>query len=177
MFCAVVLLLLNIFDSAVFAQSYKLSNLKLKETSYLSADSQKVLSEKSTLLAGTLSFIVPGFAIGQLYNGQTNKFLTHTIISTVCITTFLITARYAGFPVGGNSEGNRANLGGVLMFLSAITFAGNYVVSVADAVVSAVNINKKVRLQKGRSDIINKLRLGFTVNRNKQLNLKFAFEL
>ncbi len=87
MFFAVVLPVLIIFNSAIFAQSFNQSNLKLKETSCLPVDSQIVLTEKSPFLAGAFSFAVPGFALGQIYNKQYSKFFVHTIISSACIVT------------------------------------------------------------------------------------------
>src|SRR5512146_2236238 len=129
----VVVLTLSFISCTTNAQYLK--EQKLKQDISASKDSSKKLTEKNPVLAGALSLVVPGFGFGQLYNGETGKFLTHSIISAACISTFLITARYAGFPVGGKSEENRANAAGVLLFLSTIVFAGNYIISVADAVV------------------------------------------
>jgi TM2 domain-containing membrane protein YozV len=130
------------------------------------------LTEKSPVLAGTFSLLVPGFGLGQLYNGEKNKFLTHTIISASCISAFLITARFIGFPADGEPKGNRATISGILIFLSMITYAGNYVISAADAVVSAVRINEKVRLQKNRTQKSKDLYFGFGLDKNNKPNLK-----
>lgn len=138
----------------------------------LSKDSVQKLSPKSPLLAGTLSFIVPGFALGQFYNGQTNKFFVHSLISFGLATAWGIhrkSFKYFGI-VGAESIDL---FGGLLI----IIYATNWIWSTVDAVVSANNINKQIKLQKYHSDIIDKLNFGITVNKNKQYNLKFAFDL
>jgi TM2 domain-containing membrane protein YozV len=145
-----------------------------EKMSYPPVDSslkKEKLSERNPLLAGTLSLLVPGFGLGQLYNGEKDKFLTHTIISGSCISVFLLTARFAGFPADGKPKGSQANIAGILLFLSAITYAGNYVVSVADAIVSAININKKVQLQKNRTQ--KSVNYNFGIGLDKENNFRF----
>ncbi len=157
------------------ASAQFLSTAKTEKINYSVTDSslkKEKLTEKSPLLAGTFSLLVPGFALGQLYNGETNKFLTHTIISASCITAFFISAWFlGGIPPDGKPKG-WANVSGFMVLLSMITYAGNYVISVADAVVSAVKINEKVRLQKNRTQKFNNLYFGFGLERNNKLNLK-----
>ena len=65
MFCAVASLLLDISDSAGFAQSFNHSNLKPKETeesysSFKDTTAPKQIKEEKSALAGTSSLIFPG---------------------------------------------------------------------------------------------------------------------
>ncbi len=167
---------MSIFSCSLNAQYLK--EQKLKQNISSSKDTSQKLSEKSPVLAGALSLVVPGFGLGQLYNGETGKFLTHTIISTACISTYLLTAGFGFFRIdAGGGHHDAPVLSGILLFTAALVYAGNYIVSVFDAVDSAIRINEKVRLQKKHTDIINNLRFGFTINKNKQLNLKFELDL
>lgn len=162
---AVLFMLLAI--QASHPQSEHSANLKLKETSLIFADSQKVnLTEKSPLLAGTLSFIVPGLALGQFYNRQILKGMLHVAISGLGIALF-----FSGFDMGGGHDYATMTTLGFLLYL------GNWIYTTFEAVAAAEKINKQIKLQKYRSDVMDKLKFGITINKNKQLNLKFAFDL
>ena len=186
--CTKIILFIFIigFCSGINYAQYK-NQLSFKQNIPLFTDTTKnvqKLSKKEPAIAGFLSFIAPGFALGQLYNGEEGKFLTHAIIGVTCLTTFIISAHFIEFdlnPGGGNTsehnEKNSSNIAGALLFFSAVIFAGNYIITIADAVVSANNINKKVRLQKYRSESTDKIRFGFLLNKNKKLRLNFAFDL
>jgi hypothetical protein len=179
-----IILIISFADGINYSQ-YK-NQLSLKQHSSLFIDTTKSvrkLTEKEPALAGFLSFIAPGFALGQLYNGEQGKFITHAIIGVTCLSTFIISAHFIVFDLnpGGNTsdhnEKNNSNIAGALLFFSAVIFAGNYIITIADAIVSASNINKKVRLQKYRSESTNEIRLGFSLDQNKKLRLNFGINL
>ena len=90
-----------------------------------------------------------------------------------------MTVRYVVSDInpGGTEHQSRTNIAGGLLFISAVVFAGNYIITVIDAIVSANNINKKVRLQKYSSESPDKMRLGFSLDKNKKLRLNFAMGL
>lgn len=159
--------------SIAFAQSIPLKNLKLKENKSVSTDTIKSnLTEKSPLLAGTLSFIVPGVGLGQMYNGQEGKFLRHSLISLGCVLLYFMSGgTLNGFVLAG-TEGINFSMAFVLL-----AYTGNWAWSVVDAIVSANNINKQVKLQKYRSDIHDKIKLGIILNKNRKLNFNFVYEL
>jgi len=159
--------------------------LELKHDYDLLTDStiKKIkLEEKSPLLAGTLSFIVPGLAMGQFYNEQTGKFIIHAAISAVCITTFAISMQHVEIKldIGGKTvgeENGKSKTAGAFAFFSAVIFAGNYIITVADAIVSAQNINMQYQQQKNRSMLEQRLIFGFTLEKNNQLKFKAILNL
>ena len=158
-----------------YPQTIQHYNFKLKENSGIPADSQKKqLTEKSPMLAGTLSFIVPGFALGQLYNGQTSKFFAHSLISFGTITALILSSgKLIQIDITGGGGGKGVGLFLALVFI----YTANWVWSTVDAVNSAHDINKKVMLQKYRSDILNKFGFGLSYDKNKNLNLNFSVRL
>jgi hypothetical protein len=164
-----ILFILSIsFCSSVINAQY-LNELRLKHDATFSdtINSAQRLTEKSPLLAGTLSFIVPGLALGQFYNGQILKGVLHVSITGLGFVLFL-----SGMgPEGSNSSGKSTAYAGFLLYL------GNWIYTTFEAIAAAENINKQIMLQKYRSDILNRIKLGFGVNRNKQLRINFAFEL
>ena len=102
-----------------------------------------------------------------------DKFSSHLCISVACLTGVLISAVVA-LHEEDVSAGSPSH---VILLSSAILFMGNWVWSIVDAANSADNINRQAANKKRHSDILNKLKFGLTLNKNKQLNLKFAFEL
>ena len=152
--------------SCSFCNAQYLSELKVKRNIQDTVKSIQTLTEKSPILAGTLSFIVPGFALGQVYNGEYMKAILYVGISGLAFALFA-----SGFDVGGGSGEHPTAYAGFVLFL------GNWFYSTFEAIAAAEEINKQVKLKKYRSDILNKLKFGFTLNKNKELNLKFAFEL
>jgi len=83
---------------------------------------------KSPYLAGFLSFIIPGFGMGQFYNEQPVKGFIHlgVTIGAACIAGFV---SFHGHP----------DTGGII--LGAGLLAANWVWSITDAVISATSIN------------------------------------
>ena len=168
--------------SIAYAQSIPLKNLKLKENKSVSTDTIKSnLTDKSPALAGALSFIAPGFALGQLYNEQYGKFITHGTIGVVSLTAFIISMHYVEIKLdmggGKHEDDGNSNTAGAIAFFSAVIFAGNYIITVADAIVSAQNINKQYQQQRNRSMLEQRLIFGFTLEKNNQLKFKAILNL
>jgi TM2 domain-containing membrane protein YozV len=162
---AVVLILLLTCES--YPQTLPHNNFKLKESSRILLDSQKTqLSEKSPLLAGTLSFIVPGLAMGQFYNAQYLKGVLHVAISGLAFVIF-----FSGFDVGGGSGEHPTAYAGFVLYL------GNWIYTTFEAIASAEKINKEIMLQKYRSGLLDKFKFGFTFDHDKKLRLNFAIGL
>jgi len=140
--------------------------------------SQKDLKyeDKNPFQAGIASFIVPGLALGQLYNGRYDKFAIHIGISAgiVGITSILLSE----YPVNLDMEGNRRGDVGMTIFLSAaLLYLGNWIYSIVDSVVTANNINKRNEyLNKARTQF-DKFELGFATNEQKKLQVKLKLNL
>ncbi len=165
--CLIILIFFFLLVSNIFSQTLHSENLRLKKTSITFTDTGKItLTEKSPLLAGLLSFIVPGLALGQFYNEQYFKGILHIGISGLGFGMFL-----SAINPGGSSNNTSIGYAGFLLYLS------NWIYTIFDAMASAEEINKQIKLQKSRSSIMNRIKFGFTLNKKKQLNLKFAFEL
>ena len=159
-----ILFILAFCLSCSLSHAQYLSKLRLPHNITDTINSTQTLTEKSPLLAGTLSFIVPGLALGQFYNGQILKGVLHVSISGMGFVLFL-----SGMGPGGSNTSTA--YAGFLLYL------GNWIYTTFEAISAAENINKQIKLQKYRSDIMNRVKLGFNVDKNKQFNLKFAIEL
>lgn len=164
-----ILFILIFYLTCSFTHAQYLSNLTLKNNITDTVKSAQTLTEKSPFLAGTQSFIVPGFGFGQLYNEQPIKCLIHSAISIPCIILAVVSLPHTNIVEPGTGNGP--------FLISFSVFTINWIWSIVDAVISANKINSQVRLQKNNSDIFDKINFGLTVDKNKQLNLKFAFEL
>ena len=149
-----------------------LKNSKIVSNKIIQLDEPE---QKDPFKAGCISFFLPGFAFGQLYNEQNWKFYRHIGITGGSLLIGALGVANIQISMGGGHTDNTT--AGWLLGIAAVIYAGNWIWSVVDAVVSAVEINKQIELRKPRSEIMNRLKLGFNVNKNKQLNLKFAFEL
>jgi len=165
--CLILLIFFFLSVSNLNSQYLHAEKLKLKKYSITFTDTSKItLTEKSPLLAGSLSFIVPGLALGQFYNEQYFKGILHIGISGLGFFLFI-----SSIGPEGNSKTNTRALTGFLIFLT------NWLYTTFDAMYSAEQINKQIKRQKYRSDIFDKLMFGLTLDKNKNLNLKFAFQL
>lgn len=173
-----VVLVLSFISSTINAQY--ISSLKLKQDLSLSKDSnKKALSEKSPLLAGILSFVVPGAAFGQIYNEDYGKFALHFGISAA-IFTFAIVGNqaglyeiYVGDPGGGTGKEAKRDW---IFALCILAYTGNWIWSTIDAIHSAVMNNreleqKKARL-KSRTQKSIDYNFGFGLDRNNNLRFK-----
>lgn len=170
-----ILFILSIsFCSSVINAQY-LNELRLNHNAAFSdtLKSTQTLTEKSPFLAGTLSFIVPGFGLGQLYNQQDGKFFRHAGISVGCILLTYLAFEHNIIEIG---FGGGSKNGGMLFALFFL-YLGNWAWSIMDASDSAYEINKQIKLQKYRSDIMNRIKLGFNVNKNKLLKINLEFSL
>jgi len=135
----------NKIDRLQFNSQYYHDTLVLKQ------DSLKI-NEKSSFLAGTLSFLLPGFALGQFYNGQYLNGGIRVGISAICITLFASTFSFHG-------SGNSAPI------IAIVLYTFNWLSSVVDAAIYATHINKENKIgskAKFNYDIINK-RLNFSI--------------
>lgn len=172
--CSVLLIFFILSVSNLSSQSLHFDKLRLKESfqriefsiDSLNDSNNTKLTEKSPLFAGSISFIVPGLALGQFYNEQIFKGLLHVGISGIGFYLFI-----SGSGMHGNSESRTIGYTGFILYLS------NWLYTIFDAIASADNINKQIKLQKYRSGVLDKLKFGLTLDKNKNLNLKFAFEL
>jgi hypothetical protein len=159
-----------------YPQTNLLNNFKLKENSGILNDSQKTpMIEKSLFGAGFLSFFIPGLALGQFYNGQENKAFIHIAVSAGLITFTIIYTSMTNYHF--NIFERTSSKGSAPLTIAVIAFIGNWLWSITDAVISAHKINEQVKLQKYSSDILNKIKLGLSFDKNKNLNLKFSVSL
>jgi len=168
------LIILSIFYTSGNINSQYLTSLKLYD-SKTDTILQKYKEVKSPELAGFLSLIVPGIGIGQVYNGQTAKSVIHLGISGLCVIGFML-GYFSPISPGGHTEGNES-AGTVFMIISGSVFLINWVWSVADAVNSAKEINKLAAEKEKHTGILNNLRFGISIDKNRNLNLKFALGL
>ena len=143
-----IIIILIILSQTVVKSQYS-SELKLKEnnSSSLVLIKNPDISPKEPLLAGFFSFIIPGFGIGQIYNGQPVKALIHTSITVASLVIAAISLSGISFSVGGSTS-NDKSWGAVPFLISFGVFTVNWIWSVVDAVITANDINKKARLQK-----------------------------
>jgi TM2 domain-containing membrane protein YozV len=161
----IALILAISFISAINAQYLKLNEDKSSSKLYQNYEEENV---KEPVIAGELSFIVPGFAIGQMYNGQPGKAFIHIGVTAGSFFLFLAGVSGIHFNVGGNTveDENQSPLGPMLVIASVALFTGNWVWSVVDAVVSANDINKKARLKKYRTLKNNDIKFGIGLDKN-----------
>jgi len=110
-----------------FTISY--SNLTLNDSSKRSNDSIITPNIKDPLKAGLYSAIVPGFALGQLYNGDYLNFVVRLGVTAVCI----------GVPIALKDS---KKLPGIIA-VSLLVFSINWVSSIFDASSTAKKINLK----------------------------------
>lgn len=175
----------NILISFIFLSSVSgltnaqyLSELKFQNVTSLFTDTTKRiirLSEKSPFLAGGLSFFIPGLAFGQLYNKQPEKFFVHLGITGASVLGAVLGIANFRFNVGGqtSNDGN-TTIGPVIFLISAGVFAGNWIWSVVDAVISANDLNKKVRLKYNRTFKTNNINFGIGLGRNNKPNFNIS---
>lgn len=89
-----------------------------------------IAKNKSPLLAGTLSLIVPGAALGQLYNGQYVNFGIRIGISALSII-WLVGSGFFNF--ASDVKGNDAWMPLLLIYTA------NWITSVVDAIIYDLN--------------------------------------
>jgi len=164
------LIILVIFYTSGNINSQYLTSLKLNG-SKTDTVLQKYKEIKSPELAGFLSLIVPGFGIGQIYNGQPEKALIHTSITVISFIIAAISLGGISFNVGGSTSHDKS--WGVAPFLISFgVFTVNWIWSVVDAVISANDINKKARLKKYRAQKNHEI--NFRIGLGKNFRIKAA---
>jgi hypothetical protein len=165
-----IFLTLIFFLSAKNSAQY-LNSLKFNHTGTFIADSSKspqYHSGKNAFLAGALSLIGPGFALGQIYNNDWPQFYFHITVSSACIAGLFISLNY--FVNGSFSAGNGVLLG------TALVYMANWVWSVIDAAATADKIDRQ-KFKSKHSGILNKLGFGILFDQNKKTKIKFAIGL
>ncbi len=134
-------ILLLTFLSTSNAQLINTKEFRLKDTKpgLIELSQSKVLvskgslwKNKSLLLAGSLSFIVPGAALGQFYKEEFVNGGIRLGISVLCIICFLISP---GIDLGGGGDGTEK-------ILSAGIYAVNWLASVVDALMPSIDYSK-----------------------------------
>ena len=110
--------------------SFSLNTETLEQTEIFA----QVKSEKDPFLAGTLSFIVPGAALGQLYNGQYLNWGIRFGISAAC------------FGISYALSNSKKAPG--IIAVALLVYAINWVSSIFDASHSAEEINLRERYRK-----------------------------
>lgn len=175
----IVLLLAVSFTYTVNAQYLKSLKLNDEKTSSLTLyQNDEEENVKEPVIAGELSFIVPGFAIGQMYNGQPGKAFIHIGVTAGSFFLFLAGASGIHFNVGGNTaeDENQSTLGPILVITSIAVFTGNWIWSVVEAVISANYINKKARLlKKYRAQKNHEINFGIGLDRNLRFKAALYF--
>lgn len=166
-------LTLSFFTSDVLSQT-NFNEIRPDNQMTLSKDLK--YEDKNPFQAGIASFIVPGFALGQLYNGRYDKFGIHVCISAgiVGITSLLLSKYPVNIDMGGTQRGDV----GMTIFLSAaLLYIGNWIYSIVDSVITANKINKRNEyLNKTRTQL-NNFELGLATNEQKKLQVKFKLNL
>jgi TM2 domain-containing membrane protein YozV len=114
---------------------------------------------KSSFLAGALSFIVPGAALGQFYNEEYVNWGIRVAISAICVTWFLASPSINSGG-GGNADQK---------LITALLFSVNWIASIIDASVSATKHNSKSEIE------INNLKNFHISLNNKEFNLSIHF--
>lgn len=127
-----ILLLVSLSTSN--AQLINKKEFRLKETKpeLIEPSENKVLysqnsstKNKSLLLAGSLSFIIPGAALGQFYKEEFINGGIRVGISVLCIICFLVSP---GIDFGGGGSGD-----GTEKILATGIYAVNWLASIVDA--------------------------------------------
>ncbi len=171
----ILFIILVISHVAGLTNAQYLSDQKLKEycsTFNNTFNLQQSAEEKYPIYAGVASFILPGFALGQLYNEQSWKFGRHIAITGGCLLIGALGVANLRISMGGAPTDNTT--ADWLLGISAVIFAGNWIWSIVDAVVSAVDINKQIERQ--RKTGYNKIRLNFApgIGRNNKPNFNIS---
>ena len=171
---SVILIFALVFFLSGDCYSQYLNSLKLNQNNSFTNDSSKspqYHSGKNAFLAGTLSLIGPGFALGQIYNNDWPQFFFHITISSACIVGAIVSFGHVF-----ESPSENINAGYGLLLGATLIYTANWVWSVIDAAATADKIDRQ-KFKSNQSGIIDKLGFGILIDRNKKLNLKFAIGL
>lgn len=166
-----LLVLTFIFFVHIESHAQYLSSLKLNQGSTLITDSSKspqYHSGTNAFLAGALSLIGPGFALGQIYNNDWAQFYFHISVSGACLLGTYISLNY--YVMGDMGTGN------VLLLGVTMIYTANWVWSIIDAAATADKIDRQ-KFKNKHSGILDKLGFGILLDKNKNLKLKFSIGL
>src|SRR4030095_5856123 len=132
----IIIILIFIISYNINSQYINNDNFRLnnKLNAKLYSKNSFTKSQKSSFLAGTLSFIVPGAALGQFYNEEYINGAVRLGISAFCVAWFLASP---SFDSGGNGNSDQKLMAGLL-------FTVNWIASIVDASVSASQTNRKI---------------------------------
>ncbi len=157
-----------------------LNEITLKNKNSFFADSTKKkikLSYKSPLAAGSLSFLLPGLSLGQLYNEDYTSFAIHFGISAGVFMFAYIAGQthlyeMPPFTIEGHSgiEGKRE----WIFVVCVLSYLGNWIWSTIDAIHYATMNNREIERQ--RKTGYNNIRLNFApgIGRNNKPNLNIS---
>ncbi len=137
------------FVSASSAQLISKKEFRLKESNqklielYKNNDltsKNSIAKNKSLLLAGSLSFIIPGAALGQFYKEEFINGGIRVGISGLCVLWFLLSPTYS---ITGDGPSSNQKI------YAALLFTANWIASVVDAFIpSKHHSNAKYRKYK-----------------------------
>jgi hypothetical protein len=157
-----------------------LNDIKLKDKNSFFADSTKKkikLSYKNPLAAGSLSFLLPGLSLGQIYNEDYTSLAIHFGISAGVFMFAYIAGQNKLYElsfgdVGGGpgKEGKRE----WIFTLCVLSYLSNWIWSTIDAIHYATMNNRE--LERQRKTGYNNIRLNFApgIGRNNKPNLNIS---
>jgi len=175
------LLMFLILAGPLEVNSQYLNDITLKNNNSYFADLTKKkikLSYKSPLAAGSLSFLLPGLSLGQLYNGDYTGFAIHFGISVGIFMFTLIAAQNKWYELPlMNMSGSNSDNGGKnewIFTLCLLSYMGNWLWSTIDAVHFATLNNREIERQIKTG--YNNIRLNFApgIGRNNKPNLNIS---
>lgn len=142
-----ILILLLFPVGTINAQLINKKEFRLKDTkpgiielnkNYDLTSKTSVTENKSLLFAGTLSFIVPGMALGQFYKEEFINGGIRLGISGICLSWFLLSP---SFSITGDGPSSNQKIYAMTLF------AANWIASVIDAFIPSRKSEKKTRKQ------------------------------
>jgi hypothetical protein len=178
----ILIVSLIFFYSGMNYAQYK-NKLSLKQNSAFLNDSIKnanKLNEKSPLLAGSLSFFLPGLSLGQIYNEDYEKFGLHFGISAGVLLFAILASQNNLYELstmnmagGPGKEGKRE----WIFVLCVLTYAGNWLWSTIDAIHSATMYNRKIEQRKNKDKGLAPFKTGFAFDKNGKLKFLLRMDL
>lgn len=172
-----LLLMFLIISIPLQINAQYISEITLKNKNSFIADSTKKkikLGYKSPLAAGSLSFLLPGLSLGQLYNEDYTGFAIHLGISGGIFLFNLAASQSHLYELSiGDVGGGPGNEGKNewIFTLCVLAYAGNWIWSTIDAFHYATMNNRDIERQ--RKTGYNNIRLNFApgIGRNNKPNL------
>lgn len=157
-----------------------LKNFTLQNKSIVFADTTKKkikLTEKSPLLAGSLSFFLPGLSLGQLYNEDYTSFVVHFgITGGVFLFTYiagqnkLFELSFGDVGGGPGKDGKRE----WIFTLCVLSYIGNWIWSTIDAFHTATMNNRELERQRKTGYRNIRFQLSPDIGRNSKPNFNIS---